>query len=123
MDAPEPSKRERIQIISMLADVYDLDAGMYSGGETDDTVASALEVMPGFVAIVRESEFGPAGGNEDMKALGVEMEAHINAGNEILKSCADAVSKMENHILRHQEYLDRLKKIEKAVGRRVMSRV
>tara|TARA_R110002020_G_scaffold95937_9_gene230111 strand:+ start:51076 stop:51714 length:639 start_codon:yes stop_codon:yes gene_type:complete len=120
--APEPSKRERIQIISMLAEVYDLDAGMYSGGDTDETVAEVLGVMPGFVAIVREAEFGPAGGNEDMTALKIELEAAIkDAEARVQEAEAKAKSALAAVAVMHG-LRERLGKIETAVGKRILAR-
>jgi len=119
---PEPTKRERIQIISMLSECYDLDAERYTGGDTDETVADVLGVRPGFVSIIREAEFGPAGVNEDMAALKIELEAAIkDAEARVIeveakaKSASAAVAVM--HGLR-----ERLGKIETAVGKRVMAR-
>ena len=67
--ARSPSKRQRIEIFTMLAEVYDIDAGLYKNGDTDDSVADVLGVMPGWVAEIREEEFGPAGGNESIENL------------------------------------------------------
>ena len=120
--APEPSKRERIQIISMLAEVYDLDAGMYTGGDTDETVASVLGVMPGFVEIVREAEFGPAGGNEDMATLKTQLEAFTIEATEKLKASTDANERLIKFMEQAKEHKVRLDKIEKAVGARILKR-
>jgi len=120
--APEPTKRERIQIISMLAEVYDLEALMYTGGDTDETVAEVLGVRPGFVSIVRDAEFGPAGGNEDMAALKIELEAAIiDAEKRVIEAEAKAKS-AEAAIAVMHGLRERLGKIEKAVGKRVMKR-
>ena len=120
--APEPSKRERIQIISMLADVYDLDNGMYKNGDTDEAVAEILGTMPGFVASIREAEFGPAGGNEDMVALMADLESFAKDAAEKLSASAETNAKLIKAVDRAKEFQERLGRIEKAVGPRLMKR-
>ncbi len=53
----------------MLVITYDGDAKRYKGTDTDKTIADALGngVMPGWVAEIREQNFGPAGGNEEIE--------------------------------------------------------
>ena len=119
---PEPTKRERIQIISMLSECYDLDAERYTGGDTDETVADVLGVRPGFVSIIREAEFGPAGVNEDMAALKIELEAAIiDAEKRVMEAEAKAKSASAAVAVMHG-LRERLGKIETAVGKRVMAR-
>ncbi|WP_296433229.1 hypothetical protein [Yoonia sp.] len=117
-----PSKKQRIQIISMLAEVYDLDAGMYAGGETDETVAGALEIAPGYVEQVRAAEFGPAGGNEDIKELRADLEAFKGDAAEALEALARLNRDLRARIERARDLADRLGRIEKAVGARVIKR-
>jgi len=73
----EPTKRQRIEIFTMLADVYDIDAGRYMQGDTDDTIADVLGVMPGWVAKIREAEFGPDGSNQSIEELTQKIDAMV----------------------------------------------
>lgn len=122
-DAPRsPTPKQRIAIFAMLAEVYDLDAQRYTGGDTDDTVADVLGVMPGWVAQIREAEFGPAG-NEDIAALMAEMSEWKDKADASLGEAIRAVDACKADFAKVGEYKDRLAKIEKAVGQRIMSRV
>ena len=82
---PEPTKRQRIDIFTMLAECYDIDAGKYRQGDTDDTLADVLGVRPGWVMQIREAEFGPDGGNEDMEGLSLSFEKSRAAFRELLE--------------------------------------
>lgn len=62
----EPTPRQKREIIKLLEEVIDEDALRYVAGESDDTVAAALEVMPGWVAQLREEMFGATGDSNDM---------------------------------------------------------
>lgn len=64
-----PTKEQKRQIVSLLSDVYDVDAECYCGSETDDSVAQTLGLPPAWVADIRDDLFGPAGANEDMARL------------------------------------------------------
>ena len=68
----QPSREQKRQIVTLLTDVYDVDAGRYRGGETDKTVAEAIGggVLWGWVAQIREEMFGPDGGNDDLALMG-----------------------------------------------------
>lgn len=116
---PQMSKRDRISIISMLAEVYDLDAGRYRANDTDETVAEVLETRPGWVSEVREAEFGPAGGNEVMEAL----EAEAAEQRTSLAALAASVDNQARDIRAATEAVkalqDQLARIRKAVGPRV----
>ena len=118
----EPTKKQRLEIISMLMEVYDLDAECYSGGETDDTVADALSVMPGWVSQVRDAEFGPSGGNEDIEALAESLEAFLVESNETAKAAQEAVTKMMEARRDAQGHLKKLNAIKKAVGARILKK-
>ena len=116
----EPTRMQKRQIMDALEDAYDLNKGRYVGGETDETLAKALGILPGWVAKLREEFFGPDGGNEDIDVL--------------LTECADSVAKLQK-LLKDAEALDaqvrvairevqatqtKLDAIKKAVGPRVL---
>lgn len=126
---PDMSRRQRIEIIKMIAEVYDLDHGRYQGGETDDTVAAALSelsVRPGWVAQVREEEFGPSGGNEDLDAVRDELERSSKAFEDLRGALSDArkrVDQIETDMRAQKERMNgalaRLKSIQDALSQRV----
>ena len=127
--APEMTKRERIQIVSMLSECYDLDAERYTSGDTDETVAEVLKVRPGFVAQVREEMFGPAGGNEDMAALEIAISNMLNEMQGIAGDCKNMIADAQTAMASNEKKLAEVKalkadleKIKKAVGPRVMRR-
>ena len=120
---PEPTRAQKREIIDLLSEVYDGDAECYRRGDTDETVAAVLEVRPGWVARLREEFFGAAGTNEDMQALAVEVADYLKAARQKLDSLDKVVTAARNDIAKVEAYAARLKKIEAAVGRRIMSRV
>uniref|UniRef100_UPI0035B18533 hypothetical protein n=1 Tax=Paenirhodobacter enshiensis TaxID=1105367 RepID=UPI0035B18533 len=73
----QPSQDQRGDIIEMLVTCYDRKAKRYTGAETDKTVADTIGggCMPGWVAEIRERDFGPSGGNEEIEALRTEIAA------------------------------------------------
>lgn len=114
----EPSKRQRIEIFTLLAECYDIDLGRYQNGDTDETVAEVLGVLPGWVAQIREAEFGPDGGNEDIEAL-------IKSLREAEHDLKAMLQIFENHLEGAKKKLAdvsvmraNLEKIKKAVGPR-----
>lgn len=118
--APEPSKKERIQIFAMLAEVYDVDAGRYNNGDTDETVADVLGVRPGFVAQIREAEFGPDGGNEDIEGLTQELQGQSKAITDAMNKLNEAKQDLDFLLRANEAHRCQLDKIRKAVGPRVL---
>lgn len=111
--------REKIGIYAMLADVYDLDAGHYIGGETDDSVADVLGVMPGWVAQIREADFGPDGANDDIAILSerVEtMERELARNRDVLVNLTKTQSGMSDEVA---SMATELKRIKDTLSRRV----
>jgi len=122
-EAPrEPTRSQKREIMDMLETAYDTDNERYTGGDTDDTVADVLKVMPGWVAQIREEFFGPAGGNENMSALRIEIEQFISDGERQIKAGKTWVSEISRAVDRARDYKSRLSGIEQAVGTRVMKR-
>ena len=108
--------------MDLLEDVYDVDAECYRRGDTDDTVAEVLNVMPGWVAQIREDFFGPCGSNEEIAQLKAEIEEHLSSTEQFVKKTNDLVARLEKGIAVSRQYKARLDKIEAAVGPRVMAR-
>ncbi len=73
----KPSPEQEVDIIVTLSAVYDRKKKRYSGKETDRSVAEVVGggCMPGWVSMIREDKFGPAG-NEELDALRAEL-AHV----------------------------------------------
>jgi hypothetical protein len=126
-DAPrEPTKRQRIEIITMLAECYDIDAGRYQRGDTDDTVADVLGVMPGWVAEIREAEFGPDGSNDDMAKLSEAFEqsrAAFSGLRDQLDAAETEVARIKTEMKAQKDRLDsataQLGSIKKSLSPRV----
>lgn len=70
-DLRKPTLDQRGDIIEMLTVAYDRKARRYKGSDTDKTIAEAVGegCLPGWVAAIREQNFGPSGGNEEIEAL------------------------------------------------------
>ena len=81
----EPTKVQKREIMAMLEVAYDTEGERYKGGETDDTVADALNVMPGWVRELREEFFGPDGGSADMDELLAEFEKWRDMAESLTK--------------------------------------
>lgn len=113
--APEaPTKRQRINIITMLADVYDIDAGRYSRGDTDDSIADVLGLRPGWVAEIREAEFGPDGSNDEMAEVLEAFTSASKAFEDLRKNTSDLEKQVAAAITEMRAQKDR---VDSAVSR------
>lgn len=74
-EARRPSRQQKREIMDMLQACYDTASERYEGSETDDSVASALNVLPAWVEEIREEFFGPVGSNADIDALTADLNA------------------------------------------------
>lgn len=113
-----PTPAQKRQIIGLLEEVYDDKLLRYAGGETDKTVAEAIggNVMPGWVAEIREELFGPDGANEDIAILQAsldEMARHGAALAEVNRKQAEDITSLRAKV---KESADRLEAIKRAVG-------
>lgn len=118
----EMTPKEKVQIYAMLAEVYDMDGGGYLNGDTDETVAEVLGVMPGWVANIREADFGPSGGNENIEELAerlAKLEADLPAIIEAAKNVTETGVKRLAEVSAMRADLE---KIKAAVGPRVRQR-
>jgi hypothetical protein len=122
-DLRQPTRAQKREIVDMLEEVYNVEAECYNRGDTDDTVAEVLGVMPGWVAELREEFFGAAGGIQDLADLITDVKAFLASSQDTLKRIEAARDVARGAVEEAQGHLDRLTKIEKAVGPRVMARV
>ena len=118
----EPTKAQKREIISMLEEVYDSEAERYNGGDTDETVADVLSVMPGWVAAIREEFFGPAGSNEEIEQLIKDVKSYLVSARNSSTKLEKDLALVDASIETAEGYLARLEAIEKAVGPRVIAR-
>lgn len=118
----QPTREQRREIMGLLEVSYDPDAGRYKGTETDETVADVLGVMPGWVAEIHEGFFGPSGGNEECEALAAEIVSFLTAARAQMMEQNAAIGKLGELTEQARGLAERLAKVEKAVGPRVMAR-
>jgi len=109
-----PTKRQRIEIFTLLADVYDIDAGRYSKDDTDDSVAEILGVRAGWVAEIREAEFGPCGSNDEI----AEAIAALESSREAFTKMLDGVRQAEKAVERlNVEMMAEKERMNSAIAR------
>lgn len=106
----QPSREQKRQIVSLLTEVYDTNAGRYTGGETDKTVADAIGngVMFGWVAQIRDELFGPDGGNEELESLEADFKAWTEEAAQIAKTCHEDIQKALVALREYNKLRDRL---------------
>jgi len=114
----QPTKSEKRQIMQMLEECYDTDSECYQQGDTDDTIADVLNVMPAWVVELREEFFGPNGGNEDMAATLLELQNWKKEAQLLIKVHTSAVEKLMGVVDQADDFTNRLERIQKAVGPR-----
>jgi hypothetical protein len=117
----EPTRAQKRAIMDLLNEVYDTDEGCYCQGDTDDTVADVLKVLPGWVIQLREEFYGPSGGNEELLAMAADLKAFLEIARPSLQAHQKQSAVMVAAIEKAEGFLKRLVAIEKAVGPRVMA--
>lgn len=100
----EMTQETRLDIMEALFAAYDRKAKRYTGTETDASVAAAIGggCMPGWVAQVRQDNFGPAG-NEEAEAIRAEIAAMRDETGKKLDALAarlDALYRAEDKRVR-----------------------
>ncbi len=119
----EPTRMQKREIMDLLNEVYDDEKQCYCGGETDDTVAKVLNVMPGWVAGIREEFFGSDGSNDDMAALGDEIRKFMQDSQARLTAAKLEVESLDAVICRVSSMAKTLDQIKEAVGPHNLMRV
>lgn len=123
IEAPrEPTRAEKREIMDLLETVYDVEAEHYKAGDTDETVADVLGVMPGWVAQIREEFFGPDGGNEDIERLEREVAEVRAEATQKLRASVAANDEVQKVIAKLSAIAATLEKIKKAVGPRALAK-
>lgn len=124
-DLRTPTRAQKREIVAMLETAYDDEAQRYMAGETDETVADVLNLMPGWVAEIREEMFGPSGSNEDIDTLRAEADAwqkktakDMALGEELFEAVRLHVDSLRKGQARVSEFQAKLERIIKAVGPR-----
>lgn len=124
----QPTRDQKRQIVSLLTDVYDTEAGRYRRGETDKTVAECLGdgIMPGWVANIREELFGPDGGSAEMEALLADLKTWRGEIDATAARLHEALAKLTAELrglndakAKADEHLKRIEAIKAAVGPKV----
>ncbi|EBA11773.1 hypothetical protein [Roseobacter sp. CCS2] len=119
----EPTRAQKREIMDLLDDVYDTDNECYQRGDTDETIAELLNVMPGWVAALREDFFGPSGGNEDMTAFKDELRAFITSAQAVKQQSEQKLDVLGREIEKAKGFVGRLESIQRAVGPRILQKV
>lgn len=126
----QPTREQRRQIMDLMGVAYDTEAGRYTAGNTDKTIADEIGggVMPGWVSEIREQFFGPDGGNDDMETLAAEltawkseMEAKAQAVHDTIVAATADLRAFNEGRGRAEDFLARLEKIKAAVGPKARS--
>lgn len=120
--ARQPTRAQRRDIHLLLVDCYDCDKERYQRGDTDETLAEVLSVMPGWVAEIREKDFGPDGGNEDIEALTGQCEAFLKDARTLVAKRDKETDAMAAAIKQVTGMVEQLAKIRKSVGPRNLKR-
>ena len=118
----EPSKKQRLEIIGLLMESYDLDAERYKDGDTDDVLADVLGVPPGWVEQIRSAEFGPDGGNDDIESLRAEVAEWRETVADRIKDNTAETEKLIAALNQVKAFGERLDRIKAAIGPRNVKR-
>lgn len=96
--APEPremSREDRRIIFAKLNEVYVNDKVGYGDEWTDKLVAEDLGIPMAWVALVRDENFGPIGGNEIIAARIAEAKAVVAECNRLLEAGSTLKAQMD----------------------------
>lgn len=118
--ARQPTRAQRRSIMDLLTDVYDVQNERYHRGDTDDTLADVLGVMPGWVAGIREEFFGTDGGNEDITALTDQCRAFLKDARALVAKRDKETDAMSVSIKQVEGIAEQLDKIKRAVSPRAI---
>lgn len=119
-----PDRAQKREIMKLLEDVYDVDAGRYTGNENDDTIAATLGegIRVAWVSELREEFFGPAGSNDDIATAIADLKDFISSADGQLEAAKTAIKHVEALRDKADQHLDRLRKIDAALSPRVKKR-
>ena len=126
----KPTREQRREIIRLLEDCYDVDRECYKGKESDQSIADTCEgnVLWGWVAAIREENYGAGDGNEEADLMVKEVKKLSDTINAALASSeiaqqdfrkayeANAAKMQKAHDglqARHKEVNDLIKKLKR----------
>jgi len=126
----KPTREQRREIIRLLEDCYDVDRECYKGKESDQSIADTCEgnVLWGWVAAIREENYGAGDGNEEANLMVKEVKKLSDTINAALASSeiaqqdfrkayeANAAKMQKAHDglqARHKEVNDLIKKLKR----------
>jgi hypothetical protein len=118
----QPTRAQRREIMGLLEVSYDVEAERYSGHETDETIATVLNVLPGWVSAIREEFFGAAGGNDEIAALQSGYDDLAGRVADLVSKLAEVSQQASDISAQLTGFEGRLSKVQKAVGERAMAR-
>lgn len=87
----QPTRRQKRDIMAALEGAYDTENQRYVSGESDQTVADVCEVVPGWVAEIREEFFGSDGANDEI----IKFEEICKAANKELADMQNQIKQLE----------------------------
>lgn len=96
-DIREPTREQRRDIRAALDLNYDIKAERYTGGETDLTIAQTVGggCMAGWVARIRDEDYGPEGGNEQIEAVAAQIDGLSERLDVATQNAINAMSDAE----------------------------
>ena len=99
-DLVKPTREQKLSIIGLLQDVYDIEKQRYKGKDTDQAVAECLDITRwGWVSEIREEFFGPDGNQEDqisekLVVLHKELNSWMAKADKEVESAKEAIKTM-----------------------------
>ncbi len=99
-DLVKPTREQKLSIIGLLQDVYDIEKQRYKGKDTDQAVAECLDITRwGWVSEIREEFFGPDGNqdeqiSEKLIVLHKELQSLMAKADKEVDSAIEAIKTM-----------------------------
>lgn len=114
----EPSRAQKREIMLLLEEVYDAEAGRYNGTESDKTVADTLGdgILHGWVAQIREEFFGPDG-NQEADAMNQEIDDLRKHMAQCAQKAHDQITLAQRELRQLNDFRDRLEKLQERLNK------
>lgn len=117
----EITPKDRRQIFKRLDEVYDDKKGRYCDGFTDNSVAKELNMPRAWITEVRESNFGPDGGNDDMERVSAAVGKLAKQAKDLQDDAISLASRAEELEAEAGRIRAQISAIQQAVGPQVKS--
>lgn len=117
-----PTDEQYRKINRVLFQCYDLDNGRYYEGDSDDTVAQMVGVLPAWVAEIRDKGFGPNGGDERIDELEAEVKEWKEKATDQMNAYFEEVEALRKVMADGTVVLAKLDKIKGALSNRVIKK-